>query len=208
MTSNRIVIVDYGRGNLRSVAKALAHCGATVVVSADPAVIARAEKLVVPGVGAFGDCMASIDRLALRAPIVAHIREGKRFLGICLGLQLLFEESEESPDGRGLGVFEGNVVRFKPVHAEEKVPHMGWNTLQLRQPTHPMFAGIEAGSAAYFVHSYYVCPRDATLVAATSDYITPFCAAIATDTLFACQFHPEKSQPLGLRLLQNFVNWQ
>jgi len=208
MKSDSIVLVDYGRGNLRSVAKALEYCGAHVRITQSASDINRAHTLVVPGVGAFGDCMASLDRLKLSEPIRAHVRSGKRFLGICLGLQLLFEESEESPGVPGLGLVPGRVVKFTPHAAEEKVPHMGWNTLQITQPEHPMWRGIDNGSAVYFVHSYYAVPQDPALTAARCDYAGRFCAAVATETLFACQFHPEKSQAVGLHVLKNFIEWK
>lgn len=202
-----IVVLDYDRGNLRSVAKALEHCGAQVRVTQDPREVERAEKLVVPGVGAFGDCVKSLERLQMGDAIRAHIVQKKPFLGICLGLQILFEESEETPGVQGLGVLPGRVVKFVPQSHEQKVPHMGWNTLHLLQADHPMWKNIPEESAVYFVHSYYVVPKESGLVAATSEYGTPFCAAVATESLFACQFHPEKSQELGLQVLKNFVSF-
>lgn len=202
-----ITIVDYGRGNLHSVAKAMELGGRTVEIAQDAEKIARAGALVLPGVGAFGDGMRALTRLGLVDPICAHIRAKKPFLGICLGLQFLFDSSEESPGVAGLGIFQGQVKRFVSQSPKEKIPHMGWNTLHLSQAKHPMFEGVKENAAVYFVHSYYVVPKNSALVAATSTYITPFCAAIARDRLFACQFHPEKSHGVGLALLANFINW-
>lgn len=198
-----VVIVDYQMGNLRSVQKALEHVGCAAEISSDPNRIAEAEKLVLPGVGACGDAYEEIVRRGLAPAIVSHIAKDKPFLGICLGLQLLFETSEEGGGKPCLGVFPGKIVRFD-VPPEYKVPHMGWNQTQSTRP-HPLLEGIEERSHFYYVHSYYAVPRDADLAAMTADYPTPFCAAISRGRLFATQFHPEKSQTVGLRLLKNFA---
>jgi len=200
-----IAIVDYGMGNLRSVDKAFLSQGIGASVTRDPDEISRADGLVLPGVGAFGDCMKNLAEYGLVGPIKKHINSGKPFLGICLGLQLLFEGSEESPDVPGLGVLEGSVVRFTPSEDERlKVPHMGWNRISIKKEG-PMLAGIPDGSWFYFVHSYYPAPKDAGVIAVTSSYGVEFTAAVARDNLFACQFHPEKSSADGLRILRNFA---
>ncbi|MCC6711833.1 MAG: imidazole glycerol phosphate synthase subunit HisH [Candidatus Dadabacteria bacterium] len=200
-----IVIVDYGMGNLRSVGKAFLGQGIDASVTRDPGEISRADGLVLPGVGAFGDCMKNLAGYGLADPIKEHIDSGKPFLGICLGLQVLFEGSDESPDVPGLGILEGRVVRFSPSEEERlKVPHMGWNRVFIRKES-PVLAGIPDGNWFYFVHSYYPVPKDAGVVAVTSNYGAEFTAAVARDNLFACQFHPEKSSADGLRILRNFA---
>jgi imidazole glycerol-phosphate synthase subunit HisH len=198
-----ITIIDYGMGNLRSVEKAFARTGHVAAITHDPAVLADASKLVLPGVGAFRDAIAALESRGLIEPIRAAIALDKPFLGICLGLQLLFDRSFEDGEYRGLGVVPGDVVRFD-VSPEYKVPHMGWNQVQfVRRP--PIFAGVEDAAHFYFVHSYYVVPRDASVVATQTDYPQPFCSSIWRGNLFATQFHPEKSQDAGLRVLQNFA---
>jgi glutamine amidotransferase len=200
-----IVIVDYGMGNLRSVGKAFLSQGISASVTRDQDEISRADGLVLPGVGAFGDCMKNLAEYGLVDPIKEHINSGKPFLGICLGLQLLFEGSEESPDVPGLGVLEGSVVRFSQSEDERlKVPHMGWNRISIKKGI-PILAGIPDESWFYFVHSYYPVPKDAGVIAVTSRYGVDFTAAVARDNLFACQFHPEKSSADGLRILRNFA---
>jgi len=199
-----IGVVDYGMGNLHSVAKALEKAGAQVLVSSDPAVLSRADKLVLPGVGAFADAKAELVRRGLAEPIVEHIRSGRKFLGICLGLQLLFERSFEDGEHAGLGVVVGEVVRFGT--RTLKVPHIGWNTLEMT-PGCPLFVGVPDGSYVYFVHSYYVVPAEESVVAARTVYGERFASAIAKDNIWATQFHPEKSQAVGLRMLENFVRW-
>jgi imidazole glycerol-phosphate synthase subunit HisH len=200
-----IAIVDYGMGNLRSVEKALAKTGVRVTVTSDPGEIAAASGVVLPGVGAYAACMDNLKSRSLAAPVVRAIEEGKPFLGICLGLQLLFEESEEFGPVRGLGVFPGKVRRFDgPLLAGLKIPHMGWNRLGIRR-TVPELAGIDAGAFVYFVHSYYVEPKDPELAVTSTEYGIAFTSAIARDNVFACQFHPEKSQTVGLRILANFA---
>ena len=200
-----IVIVDYGMGNLRSVGKAFLSQGIDASVTRDPGEIARADGLVLPGVGAFGDCMKNLAEYGLVDHIKEHVDSGKPFLGICLGLQVLFEGSDESPDVPGLGILEGRVVRFSPTEEERlKVPHMGWNRVSIKKES-PVLAGIPDGSWFYFVHSYYPAPKDPGVVAVTSNYGVEFTAAVARDNLFACQFHPEKSSADGLRILRNFA---
>jgi len=200
-----IVIVDYGMGNLRSVGKAFLSQGIDASVTRDPGEIARADGLVLPGVGAFGDCMKNLAEYGLTDPIKEHVDSGKPFLGICLGLQVLFEGSDESPDVPGLGILEGSVVRFSPSEEERlKVPHMGWNRVSIKKES-SVLAGIPDGSWFYFVHSYYPDPKDPGVIAVTSNYGVEFTAAVARDNLFACQFHPEKSSADGLRILRNFA---
>jgi len=198
-----IAVIDYGMGNLRSVQKAFEKVGHQASVTSDPAELARAAKVVLPGVGAFEDAMAELRRRELVGPVLAAIDSGKPFLGICLGLQLLFETSYEHGRHEGLGVLEGEVVRFDPP-AEYSVPHMGWNQLTIARRA-PILEGIDEGTYVYFVHSYYVVPRDAEVIATTTDYPEPFCSMIRRDNLFATQFHPEKSQADGLRILKNFA---
>ncbi|CAH2031844.1 imidazole glycerol phosphate synthase subunit HisH [Trichlorobacter ammonificans] len=203
-----IAIIDYGMGNLRSVQKGFEKVGYEALVTADPARILAAERVVLPGVGAFRDCIRNLEQGGFVEPILQVIAEGRPFLGICLGLQLLFSESEEFGLHKGLEVIPGRVVRFPDGMTEggEKlpVPHMGWNQLSFRQPS-PLFDGIADGSDVYFVHSYYVQPDDPAVVAATCTYGREFCAAIRRDNLVATQFHPEKSQAVGLAMLKNFA---
>jgi glutamine amidotransferase len=201
----RILIVDYGMANLRSVQKAFEKVGHTAEISPDPEKVARADKLVLPGVGAFRDAIARLHEANLAGPIRDHLRAGKPFFGICLGMQLLFTRSHEDGLYAGLDVFPGEVVRFDVPGL--KVPHMGWNELRIRQPAPPL-ADFPAGGSVYFVHSYYAVPRDARLVAAEADYPTPFCAAIWHENVFATQFHPEKSQSVGLQMLRKFAEWK
>jgi glutamine amidotransferase len=198
-----IAIIDYQMGNLRSVQKALEKVGHAAEITSDPRVLAQADKVILPGVGAFRDCMAELRRRDLVGPIKDTIESGKPFLGICLGLQLLFDVSYEDGEHEGLGVLKGEVLRFD-VPPQYKVPHMGWNQAKiLRRPPH--LEGINEGDHFYFVHSYYVAPSDPELVAIEVDYPQPFCAAVWRDNLFASQFHPEKSQANGLKLLANFA---
>lgn len=198
-----LTIIDYQMGNLRSVQKAFERVGHAAVVSADPTTVAAATKLVLPGVGAFADAIAELRRRDLVGPVRDAIAAGKPVLGICLGLQMLFEVSYEDGEHEGLGVLPGCVRRFD-LPPQYKVPHMGWNQVRLvRRP--PIFAGIDDLSYFYFVHSYYADPADGAAVAGTADYPSPFCAMVWRDNLFATQFHPEKSQAQGLRLLRNFA---
>lgn len=198
-----ITIIDYGMGNLRSVQKGFERVGHQAVVTDDPAQVAAADKVVLPGVGAFEDAMAELRQRGLVEPVLDAIRAGKPFLGICLGLQLLFEKSYEHGEHEGLGVLKGEVVRFE-LPAEYSVPHMGWNQLAIRRRS-PLLEGIDEGTYVYFVHSFYVVPRDESVIATTTDYPDPFCSMIWRDNLFASQFHPEKSQEHGLRMLANFA---
>ncbi len=201
-----IAIVDYGMGNLRSVSKAFQSQGFPVSVTNDSKDIESASGLVLPGVGAFGDCVKHLSELGLTDPIKEFISSGKPFLGICLGLQVLFEESEESPGTVGLGILRGKVVRFPRFEKEKlKVPHMGWNQIEIKKDV-PVLEGIPNKSWFYFVHSYYAAPEDEGVIAVTSRYGFDFTAAVQTDNLFACQFHPEKSSTLGLRILNNFAS--
>jgi imidazole glycerol-phosphate synthase subunit HisH len=198
-----IKIVDYGMGNLRSVQKAFEKIGAEAVIVTRPADIEGAQKLVLPGVGAFRDGIHELKRAELDRPVRDHIAAGKPFLGICLGLQLLFDVSYEDGEWEGLGVLGGKVVRLDD-QPDLKIPHMGWNSLEFAKPTR-LFEGIPSGSSFYFVHSYYVVPKDESVVAARTEHGTRFVSAVAKNNLFATQFHPEKSQSLGLRLLKNFA---
>jgi glutamine amidotransferase len=198
-----IAIIDYGMGNLRSVQKGLERVGHAATITNDPAALADAERLILPGVGAFRDAISALRERKLVAPIRAAIDSGKPFLGVCLGLQLLFDVSYEDGEHQGLGIVPGEVVRFQ-LPGEYKVPHMGWNEVRLRRRP-PVFAGIEDRAHFYFVHSYYVVPRDSAVIALETDYAEPFCSGIWRDNLFAVQFHPEKSQDAGLRLLKNFA---
>jgi glutamine amidotransferase len=197
-----IAIIDYGMGNLRSVQKGLERVGFEALVTRDVGEIQSARGVVLPGVGAFSACMENLAKFELIEPIRKIVRGHKPFLGICLGFQLLFSESEEFGKQKGLDLFPGRVVGF---HADEtlKVPHMGWNRIDKRKDS-PFLEGISSGDYVYFVHSYYVLPDDNEIVATTTDYGKSFVSSIATDRLFACQFHPEKSQELGLRILTNF----
>jgi imidazole glycerol-phosphate synthase subunit HisH len=198
-----IVIVDYGMANLRSVQKGFERVGAAAEITSDPEAVAAAEKLVLPGVGAFQDAIARLRESGLDQPISEHIHKGNPFLGICLGLQLLFTRSMEDGEHAGLDILSGDVVRFPEVPGL-KVPHMGWNSLRFLGAC-PLFRGLPADSAVYFVHSYYPIPTDKTLIAAEADYPTPFTAAVWRDNLYATQFHPEKSQAVGLKMLENFA---
>jgi glutamine amidotransferase len=190
--------------NLRSVQKAFEAAGHAAEVTGDPDRVRGAAKVVLPGVGAFRDAIARVRETHLDAAIADHIRAGKPFLGICLGLQMLFERGYEDGLHAGLGLFAGEVVRF-PAVPGLKVPHMGWNTLTPTRPDCPLFAGLPPDPAVYFVHSYYAAPADPGCVAATADYPTPFAAAVWRDNVFATQFHPEKSQRVGAAMLKNFA---
>ena len=206
-----VAIIDYGMGNLRSVAKAVEHVHpqGQVRVTSDAGEVKAAERVIFPGQGAMPDCMRELRARGLRDAVL-EAAAGKPFLGICIGLQMLFELSEEG-NQPGLGLLQGQVVRFPdgamgPGGQRLKVPHMGWNEVHQSRP-HPLWQGIPDGARFYFVHSYYPRPADAALVAATSDYAGRFCCAVARGNLFAVQFHPEKSQAAGLRLLGNFLAW-
>lgn len=205
-----IAVIDYGMGNLRSVQKALEKAGHDARVTSSPQAVRDAGALVLPGVGAFRDCIRSLEKLHLIEPVLSSVRSGKPFLGICLGLQILFTESEEFGTTPGLNLIPGRVVRFARDHTPEaeslKIPHMGWNTIAVCRPA-PVFNAIEDGSFFYFVHSYYVVPDDTAVIATTTGYGIEFTSSILKDNIFACQFHPEKSQEAGLRLLKNFGTW-
>jgi imidazole glycerol-phosphate synthase subunit HisH len=198
-----IIIVDYGMANLRSVQKAFERVGYAAEITGDPNRVAEAEQLVLPGVGAFRDAIARLREAELATPICEHIRAGKPFLGICLGLHLLFTTSHEDGEHSGLNLFPGEVVRF-PDEPGLKVPHMGWNQLRVRRRA-PVLDDLPDESAVYFVHSYYVVPREPFLVATETDYPTPFASAVWHENVFATQFHPEKSQTVGLTMLKNFA---
>lgn len=198
-----LAIIDYGMGNLRSVQKGFEKVGHEATVSSDAAVIAAAEKIVLPGVGAFEDAMTELTRRKLVDPILEAIDGGKPFLGICLGLQLLFEVSHEHGEHKGLGVLKGECVRFD-LPPEYSVPHMGWNQISIPGRP-PILEGIAEGTYFYFVHSYFVVPDDRQVIATETDYGVQFCSMIWRDNMFATQFHPEKSQSDGLRILKNFA---
>jgi len=198
-----ILIVDYGMANLRSVQKGFEKVGFAAEISGDPLRVGEADKLVLPGVGAFRDAIARLRESGLAEPIIAHVKAGRPFLGICLGLQLLFAKSYEDGEHDGLNLFPGEVVRFADVPGL-KVPHMGWNQLRLRRPG-PLFRDVPDGSAVYFVHSYFAVPKNSGLVAAETDYPAPFASAIWHENVCATQFHPEKSQRVGLTMLRNFA---
>lgn len=197
-----ITIVDYGSGNLRSVQKSFERLGVAAQITDDPNLVAEAGRLVLPGVGAFGDAMRALESRGLVEPIRRHLAADRPFLGICMGLQLLFETGWEGGRHAGLGVLAGDVARFE-VPAGIKVPHMGWNTVSWRGAGRP--AGVEEADWFYFVHSYVARPTDDSVIAAECDYAGSFCAAVARGRLFATQFHPEKSQQAGMRLLDAFV---
>lgn len=198
-----ITIVDYGMGNLRSVQKAFEKLGAEARVGTTPADIAAADKIVLPGVGAFRDAIRELRRQGLVAPILEHVRADKPFLGVCLGLQLLFDVSYEDGQWEGLGVIPGKVVRFEN-QPGLKIPHMGWNTLEFAR-AHPLLDGIPRDASFYFVHSYYVVPAEESVVVARTEHGTRFVSIVSRGNLFATQFHPEKSQRVGLKLLGNFA---
>lgn len=197
-----IVVVDYGMGNLKSILNAFAKLGAGVTVSGDPGIVRGASSIVLPGVGAFGRCMENLETKGLADAIKEHIRKNKRYLGICLGMQILLESSEEAPGVKGLGVIPGKVPRFTgPV----KVPHMGWNSIDILKESRTL-KDVRPGDFFYFVHSYYCAPEDESFIATTTEYGTKFASSVEKGNLFACQFHPEKSQGVGLQLLKNFLD--
>jgi len=199
-----IAIVDVCSGNLRSVERAIAQVGGDVVVTRDADVVRRADKIVVPGQGAFGMFMRGLVERGLGDAIREAIASGRPFLGICLGMQVLFESSEEQGPCAGLGVIPGRVVRIAAAGPHIKVPHIGWNRVVHHRPD-PMLAGVADGAHVYFDHSYHAVPDDPAIVALDSDHGIPITAAIRKDNIFACQFHPEKSQTVGLQILRNFV---
>jgi glutamine amidotransferase len=198
-----IAIIDYGMGNLRSVQKGFERMGHEAVVTREPHTILDASKVVLPGVGAFPDCMRNLEEYGLIDAVLQSIRSGKPFLGICLGLQLLFTESEEFGLSKGLDVIRGKVVRFRLQDPTLKVPHMGWNSLSMKRRP-PALADVPDGSHFYFVHSFHVVPEDKGVVATTTDYGGEFVSGVWKDNVLATQFHPEKSQALGLSILKRF----
>ncbi len=220
--NHKITMIDYGGSNLRSAQKAFEVVGAELVTTADPEVIRHADKLVLPGVGAFGAGMNAVRDLGLVEPIYEAVQGGIPLLGICIGMQFLFDESEEMGQHEGLGLIPGQVVRFDTngqcsVSSEQspeakrpslqsplKVPHMGWNQLE-HDSSHFLLRGVEQGAYTYFVHSYYCVPDDESWIVARTDYGRPFCAIVARENVYGIQFHPEKSHKIGLRIIQNFV---
>jgi glutamine amidotransferase len=205
----RIAVVDYGAGNLRSVAKALERSQLAVEVVSDPDALRRADAVALPGVGAFADAMAALRRQGLDAAVREHIESGRPYLGLCLGLQVLFEDSDEHGRSAGLGIFKGSVERFPcadPQGRALRVPHIGWNSVRW-SGAHPVSARLPAEAHYYFVHSYRAVPADAALAVGCVDYGGTFAAAVARDNVFAVQFHPEKSQDAGRRLLDAFAAW-
>lgn len=200
-----IAIIDYGMANLRSVQKAFEQVGARAEIISKPEQIDRAEKIVLPGVGAFQDAIRTLREHQLAEPIVRHIEKGKPFMGICLGLQMLFDVGYEDGEHQGLGVLKGKCVRFDvDERLGLKVPHMGWNQLDVKRPS-PLLRDLPAGCGVYFVHSYHVVPDDAGVIATTTDYGGPFVSSVWRDNVMATQFHPEKSQKVGLQVLANFA---
>lgn len=205
-----IAIIDYNMGNLRSVEKALQVVGGKTKVTSIPKDIKKADKVVFPGVGSFGAAMAELKRLKLVGPIKDAIADGKPFLGLCLGLQLLFDKSEESPGVRGLGILPGDVRRFHFADKAIKVPHMGWNNVAKSEKrkvnSERILKNVPDYAYMYFVHSYYVKPKSRDVILATTDYGIKFVSGVVKDNIFGFQFHPEKSQAAGLRIMRNFVN--
>ena len=196
-------IIDYGAGNIKSVEKALLSLGQEVVITDDKETILNADRIILPGVGAFGDAMAQLEKTGLDAVIREAVEKNIPFLGICLGLQLLFEKSEEAPGVKGLGILKGEVKKI-PAEQGLKIPHMGWNSLHFAHDG-KLFHGIEEGSYVYFVHSYYLKAEEEFIVKASTEYGVSIHASVEKDNVFACQFHPEKSSETGLKILKNFV---
>ena len=200
-----IGIVDYGMGNLRSVSKAIEHLGGKVYVGSNPQTLSHVSKLIVPGVGAFGDAVRELKKRGLIPVIQEAAKKGRIILGICLGLQLLFERSEESPGIKGLGIWRGSVPRFHlKKNKNLKIPHMGWNQVEIRKSS-PLVSKIKSNSYFYFVHSYYGQPDDKSLIVGKTQYGIYFPSILASENIFAVQFHPEKSQHAGLQILRNFI---
>ena len=199
----KIVIIDYGMGNLRSVQKGFEKVGFEATLTRNKKEIGRASAIVLPGVGAFRDCMENLERYGLIESLLQSIEKGKPYLGICLGLQILFSKSEEFGSHKGLNLIKGNVVKFK-ADPEHKVPHMGWNTIEKEKEV-PLLQGVESGDFFYFVHSFYVVPEESQWISTFTTYGRTFVSSIWKENLFATQFHPEKSQGKGLRILENFV---
>ena len=201
-----IAIIDYGAGNLQSVKKALDFIGAESVITDNPDTINACDKILLPGVGSFGDAMDSMTEKGLVETVKQNALSGKPFLGICLGLQLLFEESEESPGVKGLGIFKGKIKKFSP-DMGLKIPHIGWNSLEIKQKD-TLFKNIPENSYVYFVHSYYLHAEDENDIATVTNYGTDFHSAVGKDNIFATQFHPEKSGDVGLQILKNFASME
>lgn len=199
----KIVIIDYGMGNLRNVQKGFERVGVEATLTRNKKEIGRASAIVLPGVGAFRDCMENLERYGLIESLLQSIEKGKPYLGICLGLQILFSKSEEFGSHKGLNLIKGNVVKFK-ADPEHKVPHMGWNTIEKEKEV-PLLQGVESGDFFYFVHSFYVVPEESQWTSTFTTYGRTFVSSIWKENLFATQFHPEKSQGKGLRILENFV---
>ena len=202
-----IAVIDYGVGNLGSVSNALASLGGKVRVTQKASDLKKAEKIVLPGVGAFRDAMDALAGLGLIDTLKEEIASGKTYLGICLGLELLFEESTEGGSNKGLGILRGDVGRFS-ASGTMKVPHMGWNQAEIKNKDCPLFRGIENNAFFYFVHSYYVKPLDKEIIAASTDYGCEFTSMVWKDNIYAVQYHPEKSQEIGLKFLKNFMDLQ
>jgi len=198
-----LAIIDYDAGNIKSVEKALKLLGQDVVVTRDPEIILNADKVILPGVGAFGDAMGKLHDYGLVDVIYKVVEKNTPFLGICLGLQLMFESSEETPGVEGLGILKGKIVKI-PDNGALKIPHMGWNSLHFQNDGR-LFANLPQDSYVYFVHSYYLEAEDRNIVTATTDYATLIHASVEKDNVFACQFHPEKSSDVGLKILKNFI---
>ena len=198
-----VAVIDYDAGNIRSVEKALVHLGADVIVTREPEKILSADKVILPGVGAFGDAMEKIRGYGLESVIHEVVEKGTPFLGICLGLQLIFERSDEAPSVKGLSLLKGEILRI-PVGEYVKIPHMGWNSLHFMNNGR-LFRGIEEGAYVYFVQSYYLKAEDENIVTAVTEYNTFIHASFEKDNIFACQFHPEKSSTVGLKILENFI---
>ncbi|MCD8026010.1 MAG: imidazole glycerol phosphate synthase subunit HisH [Clostridiales bacterium] len=199
-----IAVIDYGAGNIQSVNKALKHIGCDVCVTRDKDVILKADGAVLPGVGSFGDTMDTMNSYGIKNTVIEYIDSGKPFLGICLGLQLLFPKSEESPEAKGLGIFEGDIIKI-PSDNGLKIPHIGWNSLDIKKKD-GIFRGIEDNPYVYFVHSYYLKAKDSAIVAAQTQYGAVVDAAVERDNIIATQFHPEKSGETGLKMLKNFAD--
>lgn len=210
--AGKIGIIDYGMGNLRSVQKSVERLGVSCQILTRPEEVRVADRLILPGVGAFEDAIAALKNGGLVEPLLEKIHAGTPFLGICLGMQLLFERSLENGEFRGLGLFQGDVVRFQFTEERRKnageklsIPHMGWNQISLKQPEHPLWKGVTGESFYYFVHSYHVVPKDVSIIATTTFYGYEFCSAVCSGNVMATQFHPEKSQEAGSKLLENFM---
>jgi len=199
----KIVIIDYGMGNLRNVQKGFEKIGLEAKLTRNKKEIGRASAIVLPGVGAFKDCMENLKKYGLVDPMLRSVEKGKPYLGICLGLQILFSESEEFGTNEGLNLIRGKVVKFRP-DPEHKVPHIGWNTIEKGREA-PMLQGVESGDFFYFVHSYYVVPEEKQWISTLTTYGKAFVSSIWKENIFATQFHPEKSQRKGLRILENFA---